>query len=107
MRDLYAAQDRPGVADEPLNHARAKRARETCSLRSAWRASIIFGQSLDKRAAQPALNGCVEQEFDGHTDFERMSISRRLDWLGQAIVFVNDFKGVATRANDRRRDHAG
>ncbi len=63
--------------------------------------------SIVKRAAQPALNGCVEQDFDGHTEFERMSISQRLDWLGQAIAFVNDFKGVATWANEKRRDHAG
>ncbi|MFH0909253.1 MAG: hypothetical protein V1929_10860 [bacterium] len=36
-------------------------------------------------------------DFDGHTDFHRLTSSQRLDWLAQAAAFVHEFKGAVRR----------
>ena len=44
------------------------------------------------------LKRCSPADFDGHTDFQRLTTSQRLDWLAQAAAFVYEFKGAARRA---------
>lgn len=34
-------------------------------------------------------------DFDGHTEFRRLTAAQRLDWLAQAAAFVYEFKGTA------------
>jgi hypothetical protein len=36
-------------------------------------------------------------DFDGHTDFQRLTPAQRLDWLAQAATFVYELKGTAHR----------
>ncbi len=43
------------------------------------------------------LKRCTPADFDGHTDFDRLTPSQRLDWLAQAAAFVHEFKGSAQR----------
>jgi hypothetical protein len=43
------------------------------------------------------LKRCTPADFDGHTDFDRLTASQRLDWLAQAAAFVHEFKGAARR----------
>lgn len=33
------------------------------------------------------------EDFDGHTEFYRLTPEQRLDWLAQAVCFVAEFKG--------------
>ena len=42
-----------------------------------------------------ALAQCTPQDFDGHTEFQRLTPEERLDWLFQAATFVHEFKGKA------------
>jgi hypothetical protein len=42
-----------------------------------------------------ALSQCTPQDFDGHTEFHRLTPAERLDWLFQAATFVREFKGKA------------
>lgn len=35
------------------------------------------------------------EDFDGHTEFYRLTPEQRLDWLAQAVCFVAEFKGRA------------
>ncbi|MEO5717673.1 MAG: hypothetical protein ABIR29_03775 [Chthoniobacterales bacterium] len=46
------------------------------------------------------LASCQPQDFDGHTEFARLTPAGRLEWLYQAASFVYEFKGKA-------RDGAG
>ena len=36
-------------------------------------------------------------DFDGHSDFKNWTPEQRLDWLGQVIAFVHEFKGAVHR----------
>lgn len=42
-----------------------------------------------------ALAQCEPKDFDGHTEFHRLTPEQRLDWLFQAATFVQEFKGKA------------
>lgn len=42
-----------------------------------------------------ALAQCKPEDFDGHTEFYRLTPEQRLEWLCQAATFVRDFKGKA------------
>jgi hypothetical protein len=42
-----------------------------------------------------ALAECSPEDFDGHTEFYRMTPEQRLDWLCEAATFVYEFKGKA------------
>ena len=42
-----------------------------------------------------ALAQCTPRDFDGHTEFQRLTPEQRLDWLFQAATFVHEFKGKA------------
>lgn len=46
-----------------------------------------------------ALAQCTPEDFDGHTDFQRLTPEERLDWLVQAATFVHEFKGKAHQAS--------
>ena len=54
-----------------------------------------------------ALAQCTPEDFDGHTEFQRLTPEQRLDWLFQAATFVHEFKGRAhdaTAGNGRDRE---
>lgn len=40
-----------------------------------------------------ALARCRPEDFDGHTEFYRLTPEQRLEWLCQAAAFVYEFKG--------------
>jgi hypothetical protein len=42
-----------------------------------------------------ALAQCKPENFDGHTEFYRMTPEQRLEWLCEAARFVYEFKGKA------------
>jgi len=42
-----------------------------------------------------ALARCKPEDFDGHTEFHRLTPEQRLEWLCQAATFVYEFKGKA------------
>jgi hypothetical protein len=48
-----------------------------------------------------ALAQCKPEDFDGHTEFYRMTPEQRLEWLCQAAAFVHEFKGKAQTAVKR------
>jgi hypothetical protein len=53
-----------------------------------------------------ALAQCTREDFDGHTEFHRLTPEQRLEWLSQAATFVYEFKGKANsdiRATSDRR----
>ena len=51
-----------------------------------------------------ALAQCKPEDFDGHTEFHRLTPEQRLEWLCQAARFVHEFKGKANSdAGDRSR----
>ncbi len=45
-----------------------------------------------------ALAQCKPEDFDGHTEFYRLTHEQRLEWLCQAATFVYEFKGKANPA---------
>ena len=45
-----------------------------------------------------ALAQCKPEDFDGHTEFYRLTPEQRLEWLCQAATFVYEFKGKANSA---------
>jgi hypothetical protein len=52
-----------------------------------------------------ALARCKPEDFDGHTEFYRLTPEQRLEWLCQAATFVHQFKGKAkSGAQDRSRE---
>ena len=48
-----------------------------------------------------ALARCKPEDFDGHTEFYRLTPEQRLEWLYQAATFVHEFKGKADVAAKR------
>ena len=42
-----------------------------------------------------ALTQCTPEDFNGHTEFYRVTPEQRLEWLCQAATFVHVFKGKA------------
>ena len=42
-----------------------------------------------------ALAQCKPEDFDGHTEFYRLTPEQRLEWLCEAATFVYEFKGKA------------
>jgi hypothetical protein len=42
-----------------------------------------------------ALAQCTSEDFDGHTEFHRLTPEQRLEWLCEAATFVYEFKGKA------------
>jgi hypothetical protein len=42
-----------------------------------------------------ALAQCKPEDFDGHTEFHRLTPEQRLESLRQAATFVYEFKGKA------------
>jgi hypothetical protein len=49
-----------------------------------------------------ALAQCTPEDFDGHTEFSRLTPEQRLDWLFQAATFVHEFKGRARQPAERK-----
>ena len=45
--------------------------------------------------ARAALDCCSPADFDGHSDFAKLTPAQRLDWLAAAQEVVRDFKGLA------------
>ena len=39
-----------------------------------------------------ALAHCKPEDFDGHTEFYRMTSEQRLEWLCEAATFVYEFR---------------
>jgi hypothetical protein len=42
-----------------------------------------------------ALDRCSSADFDGHSEFARLTPAQRLDWLAAAQTVLRDFKGLA------------
>ena len=45
-----------------------------------------------------ALARCKPEDFDGHTEFYRLTPEQRLEWLCEAATFVYEFRGKANPA---------
>jgi hypothetical protein len=41
------------------------------------------------------LAQCTAEDFDGHTEFHRLTPEQRLDWLAQVATFIYECKGKA------------
>jgi hypothetical protein len=58
-----------------------------------------FAMNLRKKSTRAeferALAQCKPEDFDGHTEFYRLTPEQRLEWLCQAATFVYEFKGKA------------
>jgi len=58
-----------------------------------------FAMNLRKKSTREeferALAQCKPEDFDGHTEFHRLTPEQRLEWLCQAATFVYEFKGKA------------
>ena len=54
-------------------------------------------QSIEEKRKEwfAQIDRCKPEDFDGHTEFYRLTPEQRLDWLAQAIWFVAEFKGRA------------
>jgi len=52
---------------------------------------------LDDEGFRRQLDQCRPEDFDGHTEFYRLTPEQRLDWLSRAANFVAEFKGIANR----------
>ena len=39
-----------------------------------------------------ALAQCKPEDFDGHTEFHRLTAEQRLEWLCEAAAFVYEFR---------------
>lgn len=70
-----------------------------------------FAMNLRKKSTREeferALAQCKPEDFDGHTEFHRLTPEQRLEWLCQAATFVYEFKGKANpafRNRPRQRD---
>jgi hypothetical protein len=48
-----------------------------------------------------AFAQCKPEDFDGHTEFYRLTPEQRLDWLCEAEKFVYEFNGKAQPAAKR------
>lgn len=44
-----------------------------------------------------ALARCTPRDFDGHSDFDKLTPDQRLRWLDELIAFVSEHKGLAAR----------
>jgi hypothetical protein len=49
-----------------------------------------------------ALARCAPEDFDGHTEFHRLTPEQRLDWLSQVATFIYEHKGRAHDATAAR-----
>lgn len=47
-----------------------------------------------------ALAQCTPQDFDGHSEFHRLTPEQRLEWLSQVATFIYEFKGKAQEAGE-------
>ena len=59
----------------------------------------MMEQSEKRPSAQfeEALAACRPQDFDGHTEFSKLTPEQRLDWLCQAATFVSENRGRARK----------
>ena len=46
------------------------------------------------------LAQCTTEDFDGHTEFHRLTPEQRLEWLAQVATFIYEFKGKARPSSD-------
>ncbi len=51
-----------------------------------------------------ALAQCKPEDFDGHTEFYRLTPEQRLEWLCRAAAFVHEFKGKAHAAANEQAE---
>jgi len=63
--------------------------------------SAKHDQSLPKHL-QTVLAESSQADYDGHTEFARMTPAQRLAWLDQAVLFIhrNKPKGQPSAVND-------
>jgi hypothetical protein len=54
-----------------------------------------------------ALARCKPEDFDGHTEFYRLTAEQRLEWLCQAATFVYEFKGKASARENESESEEG
>jgi len=50
-----------------------------------------------------ALAQCTPADFDGHTEFQKLTPEERLDWLFQAATFISEFKGKALAGTTEKK----
>ena len=50
---------------------------------------------------EPALARCKPEDFDGPTEFRRLTPEQRLEWLYRAAAFVHESKDKAQTAAKR------
>src|SRR6266704_237828 len=74
--------------------ARDLMSREAVQRMIAEKGALVFSFVDFERA----LAQCKTEDFDGHTEFYRLTPEQRLEWLCQAATFVYEFKGKANPA---------
>ena len=43
----------------------------------------------------------ISQDFDGHTDFQKLTAEEKLLWLSQVAQFASEFKATAKKGSDQ------
>lgn len=51
----------------------------------------------EKARALEAISRCAPEDFDGHTDFAKLTPLQRLEWLEHLSWFVYENRGRALR----------
>ena len=46
-------------------------------------------EKLDKIAIDALLSKCSETDFDGHTEFQRLSAKEKILWLSNTVFFLH------------------
>ena len=45
----------------------------------------------------------ISHDFDGHTDFQKLSAEEKLLWLSQVAQFASEFKGATKRKIEEKK----
>ena len=51
--------------------------------------------ALKLKEVLDVLRGCDAKDFNGHTEFHRMSAQQRLAWLDGAVAFITKAKNAS------------
>jgi hypothetical protein len=51
--------------------------------------------ALKLKEALDVLRSCDAEDFNGHTEFHRMSAQQRLAWLDGAVAFIREAKNAS------------
>jgi hypothetical protein len=64
--------------------------------------SAVALTPLEWAAAREIVARSQPQDYDGHTEFSKMSPAERLDWLGHAALFIEESQRNLTAPKPRK-----